>query len=231
MTGLAAGRGDLFVKYGEGPVADAIVAEAVRMRWLAGRMPAAQIVASATIDDGAWLLTEALPGRSGDDWLEQDASLLPRIVDAFADFLRGLHALKPDECPFRGEVAIRLADARRRVAAGLVDEDDFDRDHLGWSAAKVLAEVERLAPAARSGVITHGDFSLGNLILDDGLRVTGCIDVGRLGLADPYQDISVFWQNLAEHGPAIQRRFLHAIGIIEPDAVRLALHRCLDELF
>jgi aminoglycoside 3'-phosphotransferase I len=228
---LAGGPGDLFLKHGEGAVAAAIVDEAVRLRWLQGRIPCAPLHAFAAEGDAAWLLSGALPGRSGDGWVEADPASLPRIVDAFADFLRRLHAIDSADCPFRAEAAVRIADARRRVAAAMVDEDDFDDDHLGWSATAMLAEVERLAPAARASVVTHGDFSLGNLILDEQMRVTGCIDVGRVGVADPYQDIAIFWQNLGDHGPAIQRRFLDAIGIDEPDPERLRFHCCLDELF
>jgi aminoglycoside 3'-phosphotransferase-1 len=223
--------GDLYLKHSEdGAVSADVFAEAVRLRWLQGRAPAAPFVAFAAEGDRAWLLTGALAGRSGDDWLEHDPALLPRIVDAFAGFMLRLHALPTDECPFRADVAMRLADARRRVCDGMVDEDDFDGDHANWSAAAVLSEVERLAPRARTAVVTHGDFSLGNLMLDDDLCVTGCLDVGRLGVADPYQDVAIFWQNLAEHGVATQRRFLDAIGVAKPDGSRLELHRCLDEL-
>lgn len=228
---LAGSGGDLFLKFGEGAVAEAIVDEAVRLRWLAPQVPTPRPVAVAAEADRAWLLTGALAGRSGDAWLAKDAALLPRIVDAFADFMLRLHAIDADDCPFVSDAAVRIADARRRVAAGLVDEDDFDDDHEGWSATEMLAEVERLAPATRSGVVTHGDFSLGNLILDDEMRVTGCIDLGRVGVADPYQDIAILWQNLSDFGGAAQRRFLGAIGVEEPDLDRLTFHRCLDELF
>ena len=125
----------------------------------------------------------------------------------------------------------RIAQARRRVTAGAVDEADFDLDHQGWTAAEVLAEAVRLAPVVRPGVVTHGDFSLGNLLLDADMRVTGCIDVGRLGIADPYQDIAIFWRSLAAHGPSMQRRFFTAMAITDADPDRLAFHRCLDELF
>lgn len=221
----------LYLKFGEGAVADAIVDEAVRLRWLAGRVPAARVVRIAVEPGAAWLLSTAVPGRTGDGWLARDAAALPRIVAGFAGFLRRLNALPVDECPFEAGAAIRLAAARRRVAAGLVDEDDFDDDHEGWSAARVLAEAEALADAASGRVVTHGDFSLGNLLFDDAGQVTGCIDVGRLGIADPYQDIAIFWQNLRDFGGDAQASFLRQIGVAAPDERRLRFHRLLDELF
>lgn len=231
MWRLRGAGGDLFLKGGEGAVATAIVDEAVRLRWLAGRVPAARLVHAAFDGERAWLLTGAVSGRTGDEWLADDPASLPRVIAGYATFLRSLHALPVDECPFEAGAAVRLAAARRQVAAGLVDEEDFDTDHAGWSPACVLAEAERLAPAATGRVVTHGDFSLGNLLLDARGAVTGCIDVGRLGVADPYQDVAILWQNLADHGAAAQRAFLDAMGIAEPDRARLDFHRCLDELF
>jgi aminoglycoside 3'-phosphotransferase-1 len=61
--------------------------------------------------------------------------------------------------------------------------------------------------------------------------VTGCIDVGRLGVADRYQDIAILWQNLREFGDDAAARFLAGYGIAALDGERLEFHRCLDELF
>lgn len=222
---------DLYLKYGEGAVADAIVDEAVRLRWLAGRVPAATVVRVAIEPGFAWLLTEAVPGRTGDAWLDDEPAALSPIIDGFADFLRRLHALPIDDCPFEAGAIFRLTAARARVSAGMVDEDDFDAGHSGWSAARVLAAAEALAGCANRRVVTHGDFSLGNLLFDEDGAVTGCIDVGRLGVADPYQDIAIFWQNLGDYGGDAQARFLRALGIATPDEQRLRFHRLLDELF
>lgn len=227
----AADGSRLFLKYGEGPVADAIVDEAVRLRWLRGRMLAANPVAFVAERDAAWLLSEAVAGRTGDAWLADDPAMLPRVIAAFAAFLHRLHALPVEDCAFEAGAAVRLAEARRRVAAGLVDEDDFDADHCGMSAAAMLAQTERLAPCVSGRVVTHGDCSLGNLLMDAEGRVTGCIDVGRLGIADPYQDIAILWQNLGDWGSAAQATFLAKLGIDEVDERRLSFHRCLDELF
>lgn len=212
-------------------MADDIVGEAVRLRWLQGRVPCAVPLHAGYDGAQAWLLTSEVPGRSGDAWLEHDPASLPRVIAGFARFLRQLHALPVDECPFDAGAAVRLAAARARVTAHLVDEDDFDADHEGWSAAEVLAKVEAIAPSARGRVVTHGDFSLGNLMLDAAGRATGCIDVGRLGTADAYQDIAILWNNLDDHGAEAQRSFLREMGIGEVDAARLDFHRCLDELF
>ena len=221
----------LFLKHGSGPVAEDVAAEAERLAWLAGRVPATALRQFAREGDNAWLVTTAISGLTGDGWLEWAPERLPMIVRAFAGFLRMLHALPVEDCPFDASYPVRLAHARRNIAAGLVDEDDFDPDHDGWSAAEILAEVERLAPARVERVVTHGDFSLGNLLLDADGRVTGCIDVGRLGVADPYQDIAILWTNLGEYGVEAQRLLLDELGIVEPDERRLAFHRCLDELF
>lgn len=228
---IAADGTRLYLKYGEGAVADAVADEAIRLRWLQGRVAAARLVSSVIDPDAAWLLTSTVPGKTGDAWLKQNPGLLGQVVRGFASMLIGLHALPADECPFDASAAVRLAAARKLVAAGAVDEGDFADDHFGMSAAAVLAEAEALYGAATGRVVTHGDFSLGNILLDASGRVTGCVDVGRLGVADPYQDIAILWENLGDFGEEAQRMFLAAVGIDEVNEERLRFHRMLDELF
>ena len=226
------GDPDAYLKIGRDTVCGDIVDEAVRLRWIADRLPCAPLRAFALHDDTAWLLTGAVAGRTGDAWLEEDGANLPMVIAAFAGFARALHALPVDECPFDASAPVRLAAARRRVAASLVDLDDFDDDHEGWSAEQVLAAAEALLPVLPGKrVVTHGDFSLGNLLIDADGKVTGCIDVGRLGQADRYQDLAILWQNLSEFGPEAQQAFLHAYGVSVVDERRRDFHRLLDELF
>jgi aminoglycoside 3'-phosphotransferase-1 len=151
-------------------------------------------------------------------------------VAALARFLRDVHALPLADCPFHAGHVLRLAEARRNVEAGRVATDDFDEERAGWTADAVLTEARALVPPAVERVVTHGDFSLDNVLVADG-RVTGCIDVGRLGAADPYQDVAILWHNLAEFGPELQAHWLRSYGIAAPDARKLRFHLCLDELF
>lgn len=227
----AANGACMILKYGEGAVADAVADEAIRLRWLQGRVPTVRAVSTVVEADAAWLLTTAAPGKTGDAWIEESPDFLPQVIRGFATLLRMLHALPTNECPFDASAAVRLAAARRLVSAGLVDETDFGDDHLGMSAGDVLAEAELLACHATGRVVTHGDFSLGNVLLDVTGRVTACIDVGRVGVADPYQDIAILWENLGEFGEGARRCFLAEVGIDVLDDPRLRFHRTLDELF
>nr|WP_281375339.1 APH(3') family aminoglycoside O-phosphotransferase [Sphingomonas jinjuensis] len=227
----ASDGGVRYLKHGIGDIAVDVADEAHRLAWLQGRVPCAEPIHFVRAAGEAWLLTGAVAGRTGDDWIEHNPTTLPMVIDALAGFLRQLHALPVDECPFDAGAGVRLAAARRRMTAGAVDLDDFDDDHEGWSAERLWDELMCLRPGSYERVVTHGDFSLGNVLIDDAGRVTGCIDVGRMGVADPYQDIAILWQNLREFGDSHAARFVSAYGIDTLDLQRLDFHRCLDEMF
>lgn len=221
----------LFLKVGRGVARGLVADEAARLRWLAGRIAAPAVI--ATVDDGeaAWLLTTALAGASANDYIKVDrAARSVPIARRMAAFLRQLHGLAADDCPFDSRVTAWLPVVRRLVADGLVDVEDFDAEHDGWSAARMLGRVEELAGHACGAVVVHGDFSLGNVIVAADGTVAGCIDVGRLGVGDPYRDIFIGWRDLGGFGAAAQRAFLEELGMVGFDEPRRALHHALDEL-
>lgn len=222
---------DYFLKVGEGAAAELVADEAGRLEWLDRRIDAPRIVARADDGDATWLLMTALPGVSAGDLIKAERHRAAEVARTLAAFLRRLHALPIDDCPFDSSVAGWLPAVRRLVAEGRVDIDDFDDEHAGWPAERVLAKVEALAGHAQGRVIVHGDFSLGNIILDAEGAVVGCIDVGRLGVGDPYRDIFIGRRDLGGFGALAQRAFLDALGIDELEPERSDLHRALDELF
>ncbi|WP_051272945.1 APH(3') family aminoglycoside O-phosphotransferase [Sphingomonas phyllosphaerae] len=223
---------DRFLKVGRGVARDLVEAETARLRWLVGRLPAPVIVAAVVTDDAAWLLTSAIPGVPAGDYIKADrAGRSVPIARQMAAFLQRLHDLPTADCPFDSGVAGWLPVVRRLVADDLVDVEDFDPEHAGWSAARVLARVEELAGHARGAVVLHGDFSLGNLIVGADGTIAGCIDVGRLGVGDPYRDIFIGWRDLGGFGEAPQRAFLDALDMDGFEEPRRALRHALDELF
>lgn len=221
---------ELFLKQGLGTVADDVADEMVRLLWLADHVPVPGVVHFVRDPHQARLLMTAMPGRTAYQMLAAGADTGHEIVDALARFLRRLHAVPVDACPFNSDHRFRLTRARARIDANLVDVYDFDKEQEGWTAEDVWTEMQALLPLMPDPVVTHGDFSLDNLLIEKG-EVTGCIDVGRAGIANRYQDLAILWNCLGEFGQPLQARFLHRYGIEEPDQRSLRFHLLLDELF
>ncbi len=225
------GAPDLYLKTGHGRAAQALMDEYARVAWSSGRLPVARVVHVERTGHRAWLLSQALAGRTAYEWAVDAPDRMPRIVAALAGFLRRLHALPAHLCPFQAHHLLRLAQARQRLDDGLIDAEDFDPSRHGWTPHEVWQELQEMLPLRADRVVTHGDFSLDNIVLDARCEVVGVVDLGRLGVADRYQDLSILWNNLSEFGEPAQRLFLARYGIRRPNRRKLAFHLCLDECF
>jgi aminoglycoside 3'-phosphotransferase-1 len=157
----------LFLKHGTGAAAADIADEMARLRWLARYLPVPAVLqfARAADPDQAWLLMTAIPGTTASAVLEANPALGPAVADALAAFLRRLHALPVSDCPFDAGHAVRLAQARQRIDAGLVDAGDFDAGREGWTAQQVWLALQEYLPLTPDLVVTHGDFSLDNILM------------------------------------------------------------------
>ena len=142
-----------------------------------------------------------------------------------------LHKLGSWDDDWQVPTASAITQARQRLDAGLIDADDFDDARAGWTPEDVWDAMHALLPLRMERVVTHGDYSLDNILLDDQWRVTGLIDLGRLGVADRYQDLAIMWNCLEEFGPEAQRQFFQAYGIDQADERKLQFYLCLDECF
>jgi len=218
----APGRPTLFLKAGAGEQRAALADEAARLRWLAGRLPAPELVAEVERGGGVFLLMTAVPGVDCSD--RSHAADVPAMVRLLAEGLRLIHAAPLDDCPFDHTPRAELERARRRLELGLVDAGAFDAD-----PAEVFEELLRLEPREPDIVLTHGDYCLPNVLIDGG-RLSGFCDLGRLGAGDRYRDLALAARSLAynwgaEHVPLL----FEAYGLPQPDQRRLEFFRLLDE--
>ncbi|WP_420960197.1 APH(3')-II family aminoglycoside O-phosphotransferase [Brucella sp. IR073] len=204
--------------------------EAARLEWLRAQgLPCPQVIEFEIQPERSLLLMTRLAGT---DLATSMGGLAPdRIVQLLADALKSLHAIDPAACPFDHRLDNRIEDARARMEAGEVDEEDFDEEREGRTPQSVLEELLRLRPESEELIVTHGDACLPNFMADNG-RFTGFIDCGRLGVADRHQDLALAtWSVIHNLGEEWVKPFLVAYGGPEVDEKKIAYYRLLDEFF
>ncbi|MFG2296364.1 APH(3')-V family aminoglycoside O-phosphotransferase [Streptomyces sp. NPDC048603] len=213
-----------------------LAGEADRLEWLARHgIPAPRIVERGADATSTWLVTEALPGvAASEEWPEHQRFA---VVEAIAGLARALHELPVDDCPFDRGLTVTVTEARHNVRAGLVDLDDLQEEHEGWSGEELLAELDRTRPEDEDLVVCHGDLCPNNILLDpDTCEVTGVIDVGRLGRADRHADLALAARELEIDedpwfGPAYAEHFLVRYGVQHVEKDKMTFYQLLDELF
>ncbi|MFI6596999.1 aminoglycoside 3'-phosphotransferase [Nonomuraea sp. NPDC050536] len=204
--------GRFFVK--QGPAA---VAEHERLRWLKRWLPVPDVVAF----EGDALVTADV------GWNSLERAKAPNRAARMGEALRRLHGIPVEECPFDERLDVKLAHVAARVAAGLVDTGDFDADHAGMTAEQVLDLLLAERPAVEDLVVTHGDFTPGNVLAPPAGDPV-LIDLGALGVADRHVDLAIALRELTE--PGEREEFLAAYGLQALDERRLGYYRLLDEL-
>ena len=229
---LVARCGDVFVKVARRSQAwnaQALEREAKVLRWLAGRAPVPKLLWFGQVADDLALVTQTAPGTAVSHVGEPEAEA---ALVATIRTLTALHAAPIADCPFDLRLSIKLTEARARVEGGAVDEADFDPERLGLSAQQAWDQLSAIIPATEDPVLAHGDASLPNFIWNGGAQVI-LIDVGRFGIADRYQDLSLFLRSARRNHPQVDAVHLLArhYPLADLDQARLDFYRFLDEFF
>jgi aminoglycoside phosphotransferase (APT) family kinase protein len=140
-----------------------------------------------------WSVQTWLPGTAATDEDPGDSVLFARDL---AEFIRGVRAIGTQGRTFSGRG--RGGDLRSHDAWM---ETCFDRSGRLLEVPRLRRMWADLRELPRTGddVMTHGDLIPGNVLVAHG-RLTGIIDVGGLGPADPALDLVGAW-HLLEAGP------------------------------
>jgi streptomycin 3"-kinase len=219
-------------------VAD-LSAERDRSVWLNEMtIPSAAVLDWRETGTGACLVTQAVLGVPAS---ELDASALQRAWPSVVEAVRALHGLAVDRCPFDRTLAQMMRLAHASVAEGRVVVEFLPVALQRTPPAQIMEQIEaelpvRLAQERAQLVVCHGDLCLPNILVDPATgQVTGLIDLGRLGTADPYGDIALLLATAREtwSDEAMVRRadeeFAEIYGT-ELDPERLDFYLRLDPL-
>ncbi|CAN5905371.1 aminoglycoside 3'-phosphotransferase [soil metagenome] len=229
---LVARCGDAFIKVAtrsETWNARALEREIAVLRWLADKAPVPEVLWSGPVADDIALVMRAAPGTAVSHVLKVEAEA---ALTATIRTLAALHAVPIAGCPFHQRLVLKLSEAEARVRDGAVDESDFDPERLGLTAAEAWTRLTAMIPAIEDPVLAHGDASLPNFIWNRGPQAT-LIDLGRFGIADRYQDLSLFLRSAQRNHPQVDAVHLLATHypLTDLDEARLGFYRFLDEFF
>jgi kanamycin kinase len=202
-------------------------AEAERLSWAQTWWRVPHVIEQGADDDGSWLVTAAVPGRSAVDprWLADPKT----AAAAIGRGLRLIHdALPVDECPFDWSIERRLTRVHERSAAGeQLSEQLMRQRHPGFTDPE--AQVSE-PPAIDRLVVCHGDACAPNTLLHDDGSFSAHVDLGSLGVADRWADLTIgAWSTEWNYGPGFEEVVYDAYGI-DPDPERIAYYRLLWDM-
>nr|WP_281352265.1 aminoglycoside 3'-phosphotransferase [Phytoactinopolyspora alkaliphila] len=204
-----------------------LAAEAERLAWARQWVVVPQVIEQSADDEGSWLVTSAVPGRSAVDsrWIADPKT----AAAAIGRGLRVLHdALPVDTCPFDWSTERRLTRAYERVAAGEQPSGQaLKRRHP--HVTDPVAQIAEPPPIDRL-VVCHGDACAPNTLLHDDGAFSAHVDLGSLGVADRWADLAIgAWSTEWNYGPGYADVVYEAYGI-DPDPERIAYYRLLWDM-
>ena len=207
-----------------------LASEKRALEWLQGKLQVPELLYYEETNGYDFLLMSAVEG----DMCCSPAQLSrpENTAGLLGAGLALFHRVDTQECPIDNRLDRKLAEAEKRLLAGLVDEEDFNEDNLGKSAAQLYQQLVQERPNAEDIVFTHGDYCLPNILLRQG-KISGFIDLGRCGLADRYQDIGIAIRSMMHNFGTDKYRqpFLEGYGIEAVDEDKVNYYILLDEMF
>lgn len=210
------------------------------MNWLEGKVPVPKIICYHTENGKNYLLMSKISGKmSCDDEFMKNPK---QLVFVLADAIKTLWNVDISDCPIKNDLSTVLKAAEYRVEHGLVDVDDAEPETFckgGFKDPQQLLGWLYDNRPEEDFVLSHGDFCLPNIFInDDGF--SGFVDIGRMGVADRYQDIALCYRSLKHnfsgkfggksYGGFDEEMFFDALGV-EPDFEKIRYYILLDELF
>lgn len=211
------------------------------IKWLNGRLPVPEIIEYGEAEGKVYCLMTKMPGLMACDksYLEDFGTLIDLTVQA----MEMLWSVDIADCPCCCLLDARLEAAAYNVHNNLVDMENTEPETFGEGG---FASPEELLlwlcdnRPKEEPVFSHGDFCLPNIFAENG-RVTGFIDLGKMGVADRWQDIALCYRSLKDnfegkysgggkYGGFYPEMLFERLGIGE-DPEKLRYYILLDELF
>lgn len=189
------------------PLADTsnLLREKENLDWLSSKLPVPKAEWYRRENGWEWLLMEYLPGSASYAYKPKGD-----VGKLLGESLKAFHQLNSK--------GMSNTSNQTEVVLGKL-ESEFSTEYVG---------IKTLLPQAWDLVVSHGDYCLPNVFLQDG-GLAGYIDVGTLGVYDRYHEIylclwSLKYNKLEEESD----NFLKAYGISQLDQDKMKIMSTLQ---
>ena len=206
------------------------------MEYLAGKLPVPEVLCRESADGREYVVMSRLDGEMS--CAERYLDDVPVLVKGLAEGLKMLWNVPLPEGLTDFSLENELDDAEKRL-----DSIDWtekpDELKAEFPAAGDLLHWLRTNKPEEDRVLSHGDYCLPNLFLENG-RVSGFLDLGHCGIADRYRDISLGLKSLKNNlggvfGGPVREGYDPALLFdtlgMTPDDEKLRYYLLLDELW
>lgn len=213
--------------------------EILAMQWLDGRLSVPEIIAHEKKNGKSYLLMTKAAGKMACD--ESYMSDPEQLTSFLAQALQTLWQVDISDCPLDWSLDRKLRAARYTVENNHADTENVESDTYGENGFKDPEDLLRWLTANRPAeelVMSHGDFCLPNIYIQDGKFTF--IDLGRTGIADKWCDIALCYRSLlhnysGKYGgkvyPDYDPNMLFDKLGLAPDWEKIRYYILLDELF
>ncbi len=210
--------------------------------WLNGGIPVPDILEYYVENETAYTIMTRVNGKMlcDEEFLYNPSKMIKYVSEGIKLFWN----VNVDDCPLKvSRLDERLKEARWNVENGMVDMDNVEPETFGPNGFSgpedLLVWLEKNRPK-EDIVLTHGDFCLPNVFIDND-KISGFIDLGKMGPADRWQDLAIILRSL-EHNFSGKynsgkryyefepQMLLDELGI-EMDMAKNRYYMLLDELF
>lgn len=209
------------------------------MRWLQGKLPVPQIIASTCESNTRYLLMSRIPGHylcSANVLDDQE-----RLAELVAEGLRRMWAVDISNCPTNRSLDAKFKEIDEGIRSGTITMESACQEETygthGFASPSALFDWLVKHRPEEELVLSHGDYCLPNIFCND-QGLTGYIDLGYAGVSDKWVDIEKglwsMWANSTGQFGGKKRDFdrkhlFNALGM-QPDEDKLRYYSLLSEL-
>ena len=197
--------------------------------WLKDNVSVPDVIYHSKNSDYEFLLLTEIPGKvSYEVFSKSDIETNLKIL---AKGLQIFHDLPLGGCPNEVDIDKMIQYAKERLERDLINNENFDVRWKHKTPYELFEDVKRLMPKKIDRVVTHGDYCLPNVIINNN-ELSGFVDLGSAGINDRHYDLAaISWSISYNFGDKWLPYFFEQYGINydEIDRERMLFYQMLNE--